>query len=125
MPRDSRFDTRRMSALGRIGAHITHARHDPRETTENARKAFHDSFLDAADPDHVLPEAERARRADHLRLAHFARLAYKSAEARRRRAEAGRAVPGRATPRLPKSTESDLPGASRERAIVKPTRSRR
>jgi hypothetical protein len=103
-----------MSALGRIGAHVAHARHDPRETTENARRAFHDSFLEAADPDHVLPEAERIRRGDHLRRAFFARLAYKSAEARRGRAAGGRKAPGRTIPGLSETAEGNRAGAIRD-----------
>lgn len=40
-------------------------------------------FETEADPDGKLPPAERARRADHLRKAHFQRLALKSAQSRR------------------------------------------
>ncbi len=75
-----------MSALGRIGAHVVHARYDPRETTAKARAAYKASFEAAADPEGVLSSDERTRRAEHLRRAHYARLAYKSAVARRKRA---------------------------------------
>ena len=112
MPGDPRFDPNLMALRGRIGAHVSHARHDPRDTTANARRAFQNAFLEAADPDHVLPEAERARRADHLRRAHYARLALKSAEARRHRPGAGRVAPSRVAPRPSTSSESDLRGAS-------------
>jgi len=50
------------------------------------REAFEARFLDEVDPDRVLPEAERNRRAEHARKAHFQRLALKSARARARRA---------------------------------------
>ena len=70
---------------GRIGAHILHARHDSRELTAKAREAFLRRFLDEVDPDRVLPEAERRRRADHARKAYFARLALASARARSRK----------------------------------------
>ena len=73
--------------VGRIGAHALHARHDSREITAPARRAFLDTFEQQADPDGTLDPAERARRAGHLRKAHFARLALKSAQARRRRRE--------------------------------------
>lgn len=71
---------------GRIGAYRLHATHDSRETSRAGRLAFLASFERAVDPDGVLSEAERARRAAHARSAHFARLAYLSARARRRRA---------------------------------------
>ena len=59
---------------------------DPKEHTAPARQAFMDSFMVRVDPDGVLPEEERLRRAAHLRKAHFARLALLSAQARKRRA---------------------------------------
>jgi hypothetical protein len=55
--------------------------------TENGRKAFRDKFEDLVDPDKVLTDAERAWRAERARLAHFKRMALKSAEVRRRRKE--------------------------------------
>ncbi len=76
------------SLLGRIGAHSLHARYDPRETTAAARAAFLDRFEREADPDGTLTPTERARRAHHLRKAYFARLALRSAQARRRKANA-------------------------------------
>lgn len=75
------------SLLGRIGAHHLHARYDPRETTAAARAAFLGRFEREADPDGTLAPAERARRAHHLRQAYFAKLALKSAQARRKRAK--------------------------------------
>ena len=75
------------SLVGRIGAHSLHARYDPRETTAAARAAFLDRFDREADPHGTLSPAERTRRAHHLRKAYFARLALRSAQARRRRAQ--------------------------------------
>ena len=72
---------------GRVGAHILHATHDSRAITAKARAAFLARFEKQVDPSGVLPPDERRRRADHLRKAHFARLALKSAQARRRRAK--------------------------------------
>jgi hypothetical protein len=43
------------------------------------------SFYDQVDPDRVLPDAERERRATQARKAYFAGLAFKSAKARRQR----------------------------------------
>jgi len=47
----------------RMGAYVVHARYDQRQTTAPARAAFMKRFLDEVDPDRVLPEAERLRRA--------------------------------------------------------------
>lgn len=52
--------------------------------TAPGRTAFLESFERQVDPDGALDPAERARRASHLRRAHMARLALKSAKARRR-----------------------------------------
>ena len=71
------------SLRARIGAHALHATHDPRETTKNGRAVFLSRFDREVDPDGVLPEAERVRRAGHARKAYFAKLALKSAKARR------------------------------------------
>jgi len=71
----------------RLAAHTLHARvTDPSAHTLPARQAFLDRFAIQADPDGILPPAERARRAEHLRKAYFTRLALKSAQARRKKA---------------------------------------
>lgn len=57
-----------------------------REATRKAREAFEERFEREVDPDGLLDPSERARRAGHARKAYFARLALKSAQARRRRA---------------------------------------
>jgi hypothetical protein len=53
--------------------------------TAPARTGFAKKWLDEADPDRVLPEAERFVKAERLRRAHFKTLALKSAQARRAR----------------------------------------
>jgi hypothetical protein len=68
----------------RLGAYALHASHDPRETTAKARATFLSRFEREVDPDGILPEAERLRRANYLRKAHFTRLALKSARGRSR-----------------------------------------
>jgi hypothetical protein len=80
------FDPLDMARRGRIGAYVLHSRHDSRETTRAGRAAFLSRFEREVDPDGVLPAAERQRRAEMARRAHFARLALKSARARARRA---------------------------------------
>ena len=71
---------------GRLGAYTLHSRRDPRETTAKAREAYLSRFEHEVDPDRVLPEAERRRRAEYARKAHFARLALASARARAKKA---------------------------------------
>ena len=53
-----------------------------RETTRAAREAFLARFIREVDPEGVLPEPERLRRAEAARRAYFARLALRSAERR-------------------------------------------
>lgn len=72
--------------IARMGAHALHATRDPKETTRKAREAFDARFERDVDPDGVLPPAERARRAAHAKQQYFARLALKSAQARRKAA---------------------------------------
>lgn len=80
----------------RIGAHALHATHDPRQTTAAARAASRSALdrrlLDLIDPDGTLAPAERARRLEHARGAHFGQLALKRAKAQR--AKRGKAVRG-------------------------------
>jgi hypothetical protein len=58
---------------------------DATARTAPARAAFDDRFVRQVDPDGVLPEAERRRRAEALKRAYFAKLALRSAQVRRRR----------------------------------------
>jgi len=69
----------------RVAAHAKHARHDSQAAMAKARAALLAGFERQADPDGVLPPLERQRRAEQLRSAHFARLAFASAKARRDR----------------------------------------
>lgn len=64
------------SALGRIGAHTMWGNCEDRTArTAPGRSAFEQRFLDQANGDPV--------RAEHLRKAHFQRMAQKSVAARR------------------------------------------
>lgn len=76
------------SIRGKIGAFTLHSRYDSRELTAPARAKFLDKFLDQVDPDRMLPEKERLRRAEAAKRAHFQKLALKSAQTRRRKASA-------------------------------------
>jgi len=72
----SRTDSE-LSIAGRIGAHASWANTTNRSArTAPARAALDQKFLDEADGDPI--------RAAHLRKAYFARLALKSAQARRK-----------------------------------------
>jgi hypothetical protein len=75
------------SLLGRLAAHAKWAQTDPLEGTAAARAKFLLRFLDQVDPDRILPEAERLRRAEHARKAYMTKLALRSARARRKRAQ--------------------------------------
>lgn len=80
MPANRLPNTER-SLAGQIGAHLSWANTEDRTArTANGRRAFENKFLAEADGDPT--------RAESLRRAYFARLALKSAQARRRRAGA-------------------------------------
>jgi len=69
------------SAWGRIGAHLKWAKTEDRSAaTAAARAALEQKFLDEAGGDPV--------RAQHLRKAHFQRMALKSAASRKAKAVA-------------------------------------
>lgn len=80
---------REAALRGRIGGLATAASHDSREITAAARRAFLAKFEHEVDPNHQLSANERQRRAEAARKAHFARLALKSAQARRRISRSG------------------------------------
>jgi len=74
----------------RLAAHEMHARHDSKAVSQPARDAFMRRFArqvreDAAARGEKLSAAEVDRRAEHLKTAHFTRMALASAKARRRR----------------------------------------
>lgn len=74
------------SLIARLAAHESWANTaDPAARTAPARRAMLDRFERQVDPDGVLSPAERARRAGHARKAYFARLALRSAQARRKK----------------------------------------
>ena len=83
--RPNKRDEDHRTLRGRIGAYSLHALYDPRITTAAARSAFNDRFYRDVDPDGVLPEGERQRRAQAAKKAYFSRLAYLSAKARAKR----------------------------------------
>lgn len=74
---------RRLQA--KAAAYRLHSLYDSRHLTANARAAFRDRFEKQVDPDGILPDAERKRRAECARKAYYAALAAKSVRARRAR----------------------------------------
>lgn len=67
----------------RMAAHHSWARTaDRAERTRPAREAFLRRFEEQVDPKGTLPLAERMRRAEQARKAHFAQLALRSSRAR-------------------------------------------
>jgi hypothetical protein len=69
----------------RMAAHVRWAKSkNPHEDTRPGRDAFMERFRREADPESLLPEAERERRAKHLMKAHFTRMAFDSSKARRK-----------------------------------------
>jgi hypothetical protein len=97
LPMSQSLSPAERSLRGQLAAHTSWAHTDDRSArTANARKAALDRFQNEVDPEGVLLPQERAKRAEHLRKAYFARLALKSAQVRRRRAS------------LPQESHSDL-----------------
>lgn len=66
----------------RTAAQTRWSRESPAEQVGKMRHGFLARFLDEVDPDRVLPEAERQRRAESALRAHMSRLALASSRAR-------------------------------------------
>ena len=77
------------SLRARLGGLALASQRDPCDYTAAARDAFLARFAAEVDPEGVLPEAERTRRAEAARKLYFTRLALKSSRARQRRAGRG------------------------------------
>lgn len=73
-----------------IAAHASWKKTEDRAArTAPARRVAAERFERQVDPDGVLDPAERARRADHARREHMARMALTSARVRRQRRSGG------------------------------------
>src|SRR5262245_24103534 len=97
------------SQAGRLGAFVTHSRYDSREITAPARAAFLARFERQVDPQGTLEPAERSRRAEYARKAHFQRLAIASAKARRGKGKGRSPVQGTG-PEISEETLADASG---------------
>ena len=90
-PASGNSRARDRAVIARIAASERWARTSDRSAaTEPARRGLRARFEREADPDGVLDDGERARRAQALMTAHMLRLARASAQARRRAAGRGR-----------------------------------
>jgi hypothetical protein len=96
------------AAWGRVGGLRTAARHDTREITAPARKAFEERFY--RDLPTGLDDTKRERRAAAARRAYFAELTAKSLQSRRR----GYAMPD-ASPRRKSSRRGSVRDQDNER----------
>ena len=76
----------------RVASYAQKAKHDPRETTRAATKAFNERWALQVDPNNELPLAERARRVEAARKQYYTALALKSVKARAARKAANKAV---------------------------------
>lgn len=94
----ARLDPAQRKLVASLGGLTTSARHDTRANTAAARAAFADSWMRKADPDGVLPEGERARRAEALRRAHFARIRRGQGEGERMSSQSSQRQPRRTRP---------------------------
>jgi hypothetical protein len=79
-----------------IAANSRWSKEDPTAQGEVMRAGLEAKFLRDVDPDNLLPEAERRRRADAARRVFYQRLALRSAKARRARREAKTRADGHA-----------------------------
>jgi len=87
VPGSSSLTPSERSQRARLASHESWAKTPDRSRrTDAARQAFRDKFAQQVDPDGVLSPEERARRAESARKAHYARLAFESAKARRKKA---------------------------------------
>jgi hypothetical protein len=76
------------SLRARLAAQESWARTtDPAARTAPARAAAMQKFLDAVDPEGVLPVEQRQRMAEAARKAYFTRLAFQSSRARSAKAQ--------------------------------------
>jgi hypothetical protein len=90
-----------------LGGLARAARYDPAEYMAPARAAFKASFESQVDPEGTLTPAERARRAEALRRAFYARLTLASLKARKARKKAA-ARANKATSSIP-ANEGSVP----------------
>lgn len=72
---EPKLDTASLALRGRIGAYARLAKHGTQALSRAGNRAFMARFEREVDPDGTLPPAERARRAAFAKRAYFSRLA--------------------------------------------------
>lgn len=85
--RQSKLTPEQRSQRAKIAAHTRWSREDPAPNAARGQAGLTARFERDVDPDGTLNPAERARRVESARRAHFARLAFRSAQARSRRTD--------------------------------------
>ena len=83
MPAQPLLTPAQRTMRARIAANTRWSREDGKANAVRAQAGLLAKFVDQVDPDRVLPEAERQRRAEAARRAHMQRLAFRSSKARR------------------------------------------
>jgi hypothetical protein len=73
------------AARARIAALTRWSREDPKEHIAMMNRQFRERFEKQVDPDGVLPDEERRRRAEVARKLFYQKLAFKSSRARSRK----------------------------------------
>jgi hypothetical protein len=87
--RQSKLTPEQRSIRGAIAANARWSREDPAANAARGQAGLIEKFRREVDPDGTLPEAERERRAECARKAHFQRLALASSKARGARKAGG------------------------------------
>ena len=88
MPAQTTLTPEQRSLRARIAANTRWSREDGKPNAVRAQAGLLAKFVDQVDPDRVLPEGERTRRAEAARRAHMQRLAFLSSKARTRQQDA-------------------------------------
>lgn len=87
MPRSTSLTPAQRSERARIAANVRWSREPDRlAATAPGLRAAYEKLVDAVDPNRVLSEAERLKRAKNAQQAQMARLRYLASRARSRRA---------------------------------------
>jgi hypothetical protein len=85
VPKKPKLTATQRIQRARIAALTRWSREDPAASAARGQAGLLAKFVEQVDPDRVLPEAERIRRAEAARRAHMQRLAFRSSKVRARR----------------------------------------
>jgi hypothetical protein len=82
MSRASKLTPTQRTLRARIAANTRWAQENPKANAERGQAGLLAKFENQVDPDLVLPQAERTRRAEAARRAHMQQLAFRSSKVR-------------------------------------------